>query len=115
VLFDAWDRGEILMASRSDRVEAFLESIQPPLPWKTDHKNWIYPVFTSVSGNKSDRYITRKFDVRTQHVKNCTYENTVTLSLTHTYGEKDRTELEKIMGDFGLENTEEKNKMRFIQ
>ena len=115
VLFDAWNRGEILVASRDSEVQAFLTSIQSPLPWNTNTPNWIYPVFTSVSGNKSDRYIDRNITTRTQHIQGCTYENTVTLTLKHNYDDADRTLLENIMDTFGLVDTGERNKMRFIQ
>ena len=59
IIENNWNRGEILVASRNVDTQNFLESIQKPLPWKSDAPNWIYPVFTSVSGNKSDRYISR--------------------------------------------------------
>lgn len=57
-----WENGEIEIASRDTRMEAFLSQYKRKLPWETEIKNWVYPVFTSVSGNKSDRYITRKYE-----------------------------------------------------
>lgn len=112
-------RGEILFASRNDTIHEFLSQIMPPLPWKCETtsssmcpRNWIYPVFTSVSGNKSDRYISRTFDVQSKRLDQCMYENTVTLTLEHQYQEKDKSDLEILMTTFGITD---KEKMRFIQ
>ena len=92
-----------------------MESIQKPLPWKSDAPNWIYPVFTSVSGNKSDRYISRSLEMKTKKLENCTYETTATLTHEHQYSKEDAESLENLMSTFGLTNDEEKHKMRFIQ
>lgn len=114
-LRDAWESGEVLIASRDDRVEEFLKKIRTPLPWEGEAKNWIYPVFTSVSGNKSDRYIRRSLQAETRHIDACTYENTITLKLSHIYTDQDRALLQRIMDTFGLTNGEERRKMMFIQ
>ena len=66
-VLDAWKNGQILMASRDQSIDTFLSQFRPRLPWECDvlsdncPSNWVYPVFTSVSGNKSDRYIERTF------------------------------------------------------
>lgn len=103
------------MASRDDRVQEFLASVQPTLPWNEPYHNWIYPTFTSVSGNKSDRYIVRNFSATTKLTERCIYQNTVDISLEHTYTEADRSVLREIMDTFGLANIEERRKMAFIQ
>lgn len=115
---DSWDRGEILLASRDDQVEKFLKQITKPLPWECTvncEKNWIYPIFTSVSGNKSDRYIDRTIQVETKKIDQCLYENSVHLTLTHTYAEKDRTLLTSYMDTIGITDAAEREKLRFIQ
>ena len=115
IIENNWNRGEILVASRNADTQKFLESIQKPLPWKSDAPNWIYPVFTSVSGNKSDRYISRSLEMKTKKLENCTYETTATLTHEHQYSQEDAESLENLMSTFGLTNDDEKNKMRFIQ
>ena len=115
IIENNWNRGEILVASRNADTQKFLESIQKPLPWKSDAPNWIYPVFTSVSGNKSDRYISRSLEMKTKKLENCTYETTATLTHEHQYSQEDAESLENLMSAFGLTNDEEKHKMRFIQ
>lgn len=63
IVKDYIQRGEIVAASRDPKIHQFLQTFEPPLPWETQKKNWIYPVFTSLSGNKSDRYISRTVSV----------------------------------------------------
>ncbi len=118
-LWSAWDRGEILLASRDDQVERFIQRVTKPLPWQCDGddcpKNWIYPIFTSVSGNKSDRYMDRTIEVETQRLEQCTYENTVHLTHTNTYGQEDRDLLKNYMDTVGITDGAEREKLRFIQ
>lgn len=109
----------MLFASRNDSIQQFLDTLTPTLPWKCNpllgehcSKNWIYPVFTSVSGNKSDRYIARSIEVETKRIEQCLYENTINLSFEHQYNESDRENLEILMTTFGITDRE---KMRFIQ
>lgn len=115
VIENNWKRGEIVLASRNDSTQKFLESLQKPLPWNTNEKNWIYPVFTSLSGNKSDRYISRSLEVRTLKLTQCQYETTATLTHEHNYSQSDAESLENFIKIFGLTDTNEQNKMRFIQ
>lgn len=112
---DYWTRGEIVMASRNDSVQDFLTSISKPLPWYSDSKNWAYPVFTSISGNKSDRYIDRFIETNIKSIGQCRYENTLTLNLEHKYSKADAEKLEEYMQKFQITDDKEKEKMRFIQ
>lgn len=77
--------------------------------------NWAYPVFTSVSGNKSDRYITRTYESRTTQLQNCTYENVVTLSLTHNYKKADTEKIRSYMDILGIKDKAEREKLEFIE
>lgn len=52
-------------------------------------RNWVYPILTSVSGNKSDRFIKRQYTAETHRVAACQYENKLTLTHTHTYTQAD--------------------------
>ena len=77
--------------------------------------NWIYPVFTSVSGNKSDRYIARKYESKTTKLQDCTYENVVTLSLSHTYKKADTEKIKSYMDTIGIKDRAEREKLEFIE
>lgn len=110
-----YENSEILFASRSTSVQKFFKKIQKPLPWETDAKNWIYPVFTSISGNKSDRYISREITTKISPLGDCRYETEVSLTLTHNFSHHDEEMIDNFMNTFGLENIEERKKMQFIQ
>ena len=63
--------GEILFASRDSAVEAFFSQYKKKLPWESPSSpNWIYPVWTSVSGNKSDRYMSRTYSNSLKKIQN---------------------------------------------
>lgn len=120
-VLDAWKNGQILMASRDQSTDTFLSQFRPRLPWECDvlsdncPSNWVYPVFTSVSGNKSDRYIERTFRGTTNKILWCKYENIVTLSHEHTFGEEDKKQIESYM-DMTLTTDESiRKKELFIQ
>jgi hypothetical protein len=85
--------GEILFASRDKDIDTFLGTYQQKLPWELIEPNCIYPVWTSVSGNKSDRYISRTYQATTRRVEDCKYENTITLGTKHNYAKSDSEEL----------------------
>lgn len=78
--------GEVLVASRDDRLDGFLSAFRKKLPWEqTQSKNWIYPVLTSLSGNKSDRIMNRTYTSETIPLGSCRFENKITLTHTHTF------------------------------
>lgn len=61
--------GEILFASQDESVSGLAEEILGNTEgWKKDTGNFIYPIFTSLSANKSDRYMKRDFRVTSRMV-----------------------------------------------
>ena len=50
---------------RNEKIDAFFDKYRKTLPWQSDTKNWAYPTLTSLSGNKSDRYIERNYTAET--------------------------------------------------
>lgn len=118
-LLDTFDtymkNGEILFASRDTEIDSFLDTYKKKLPWELSSPNWIYPIWTSVSGNKSDRYIRRTYQAKTRKLDECKYENTITLETKHLYGEKDTEELLSYFKTFGISDLEERKKLEFIQ
>ena len=108
--------GEILFASRDTEVDAFLAPYRKSLPWESSTSpNWIYPVWTSVSGNKSDRYIDRNYQSVVKKIEDCKYENTITLATKHTFTESDTLELQSYFKQFNITDKEEQAKLEFIQ
>ena len=127
--------GEILFASRDTEVDAFLALYRKSLPWEcetsqnptnplyqggiptlgTCSPNWIYPVWTSVSGNKSDRYIDRNYQSIVKKIEGCKYENTITLGTKHTFSIADTAELQSYFKQFNITDKTEQAKLDFIQ
>ncbi len=109
------DNGEILFASRDTQIDSFLDTYKKKLPWQLSSPNWIYPLWTSVSGNKSDRYMNRTYQSKTRKLDRCIYENTITLETKHTFAKSDSEELIKYFNTFGITDPLERTKLDFIQ
>lgn len=88
VALDAW-KGEIVMGSPRPEVQKALDDMSIFDRWRGKKWDWIYPIFTSVSRNKSDRLMERTFEI--EHVNPC--ERIMTLSQKHWF---DMTERKKI-------------------
>lgn len=128
-LLSEWERWEILVASRDDGIDAFLAKYRKKLPWEckdsqtlsaegmtdTCSSNWAYPVWTSISGNKSDRYIERTYTNELTPLGKCAYENRVTLTNTYAYGKADTKSISEYMDIIGIEQKIEREKLLFIQ
>lgn len=133
--------GEILFASRDAGVDDFLAKFRKELPWecsgsgnqnqesgtinpesRTQNRelhpcspNWIYPVLTSISGNKSDRYIHRLYTAKTEKINTCTYENKITLTHTHSYTQEDTIRENQYLDLTGQRDPKVREKMLFIE
>ena len=110
-----WKNGEILMASRDDEVEQFLSTVRTPYPWNAPYQNWAYPLFTSVSGNKSDRYIERSYVSQTTIGSGCTLVNRITLKNTHTFDPTTNHDLQKYLDMLGITDAALRQKLDFIE
>jgi hypothetical protein len=106
---EVWSIGEVGNISSEDKDHT--SYITP----HTCSKNWIYPVWTSVSGNKSDRYIDRTYQTTVRKIEGCKYENTLTLSTKHTYTKSDTELLQSYFKEFNITDKEEQAKLDFIQ
>lgn len=129
--------GEILFASRNDRIDDFLSNFRAPLPWqksqenretvsgdqnmssqvieKSNNPNWAYPLLTSISGNKSDRLITRLYTSETTSFGNCRFENKLTFSHTHGWNADEEKRIKDFMKNIGITDPAIQDKMLFIQ
>lgn len=67
-----------------------------------DGSNWIYPVYTSLSGNKSDRYIHRSIRMTSSFAENCNASNEVALTLTHTLDDRGAKAIGVLQQSLGL-------------
>ena len=72
-----------------------------------------YPVFTSISGNKSDRYIKTSYKkIITKWIK-CEYKTSLEINLEHSFNDKDLENNKNILNKFWIKK--DINKLLFIQ
>ncbi len=115
ILSDFVARGEVLIASRETQTQIFLEQIGFGEKWRKSEKNWIYPVYTSLSGNKSDRYMTRSWTGSTVVGTGCVMTNTVTIESQHHFGQSDRVEIDSYLDMIQVTDPDLRAKLSFIQ
>lgn len=141
--------GEILFASRNDKIDDFLSKFRKPLPWETTgtkksynsaqtftssgklswsiaseidiktqnikDQNWVYPLLTSLSGNKSDRLMERSYLAETSTIGICTYSNKLTFTHKHTFNKLVENEIRKYLKMIGISDLTKIEKMLMIQ
>ncbi|MCH8518319.1 DUF4012 domain-containing protein [Candidatus Gracilibacteria bacterium] len=73
----------------------------------TVSKDFGYPVYTSVSGNKSDRYMQRSYSYDIVRKESCEYDISVTINSTHAMTKVHRDNIEILKRDFGIHQDEE--------
>lgn len=143
VLEQYWRDGEILMASRDEATENFLSEFKKKLPWEctsandgqqmmnssgvisaelittsspaTCARNWAYPIFTSIGGNKTDRYMEREYAASTKKIQGCMYENTITISNTHTFFSLDKQAIKSYIKEFQITDPDMLQKIDFVE
>ncbi len=115
ILVDNFKRHEILIASKNSETEAFLETLGTREKWMGDEGNFIYPIFTSLSANKSDRYMNRALSVKTTSLSGCTVRNIVRLSSDHSITIDEKLKTEKLLYDFNITDPALMTKLSFIE
>lgn len=83
-----------MMAWRDDRLSNLNHLFSGSPRAMQSGKNWFFPVFTSLSGNKSDRYIHRSVTFDTAYGQECQALNRVTMTLEHTLSPQKSQEIE---------------------
>jgi Protein of unknown function (DUF4012) len=76
ILWENLEQGEILMASPHPEIQRALDDMQLFDVWKNSEKDFIYPIFTSISKNKSDRIMTRNITIDSRNA--CSRDVTMT-------------------------------------
>lgn len=64
--------------------------------------DFVYPVYTSLSGNKSDRYMKRKYRHTVKTTQSCMFDVNFEIQSTHDMGKKRRDAIESLIGEYGL-------------
>ena len=101
-ILDHLTGGDILVVSRDQTTQSLLDSLGWREPWRADHGNWSMPLFTSLSGNKSDRSMDRTFTMESVASGSCRYVDTFTLDSRHTFGLENVIAVKKLLYDFAV-------------
>ena len=108
----AW---EIVIASRDTDVEKFIENNNLVENWKRDEWNWIYPVYTSIWLNKTDRYMKRDFKLLSTDRWNCQVANNLTIDSKHTFDAVKKAEVLKLLENLKITDSSEIDRLVWIQ
>ena len=74
--------------------------------------DFAYPVFTSLSWNKSDRYIKTIFNNTTQEIWKCEYKTNLEIIRKHTYNNLEEEKIDVLLNKY---NITDKDHIRYIQ
>ncbi len=85
---------------RTDLQKALADGSKVTDAWKYDAGDFAYPVFVSISGNKSDRHMEREVFVSRDAADPC--KRSFVLEERHAYGAKEAAMVNKWMCDLGL-------------
>lgn len=111
IIVDNFKRHEILISSNNTDIETFLKQLGTEEAWQKSQGNFIYPIFTSLSANKSDRYMKRTLSIKTKSLSGCTVHNTVRLSSDHAITIDEEIKTQKLLHDFGIDDPAEQARL----
>jgi len=97
---------------KSERNLLELYNLFNPINYK-ETLDFTYPVFNSISWNKSDRYMKIFFNKKIEQLNDCSYITEFKINLKHTYSKIDEFKINKLMNKFWI--TENKEKLLEIQ
>jgi hypothetical protein len=93
-------QGEVVAGSPRSDIQRALDDVGIFDRWRGKKGDWVYPLFTSISRNKSDRLMERTFEI--DQVNTC--ERTLTLSQKHWYDLTERNRIEDLARKLGMED-----------
>ncbi len=114
IIIENLKKWEIVIASRETEIQNFIESFNIFDQWKKDNWNWIYPVFTSISWNKSDRYMYRNFEITTTNSW-CEIYNSFVLNSIHWFWETQKNEINNLFQKIKINDEKEQERLMNIQ
>lgn len=92
--------GEFIAWSSRPDVQAALDSLGIFDRWYGKKEDWVYPLFTSISRNKSDRLMERTFEINRTNV--C--DRTLTLRQKHWFDLIEAARIKGLAHELGLED-----------
>ncbi len=77
--------------------------------WKINYKtlDFAYPVYTSIWGNKSDRYINLKYNKNITKLPNCDYKTNLGITRSHTFTKVEEQQVVDLLNTYKSEKNRE--------
>jgi hypothetical protein len=113
VIFNHLNSRDIIIYSFHSEENSLLWKLW--LNWELAfHKtlDFSYPVFTSLSWNKSDRYIKTQFNKTTEEIWKCSYKTNLEIIRKHQYNNIEEKKIDDLLNKY---NIKDKNHIRYIQ
>ena len=107
---NSWD---LIVTSFEEKEQQILDILW--VTWKKDYFSTLdfsYPVFTSLSWNKSDRYMETSYIKSVENLDSCRLSTTLQIKRKHTFNKQDETYILWLIDKFKIE---EKEKILKIQ
>jgi hypothetical protein len=98
ILWNHIRNGEILIASPREDIQKTIDNLHLFDTWKIAKTDFIYPIFTSIGRNKSDRIMRRSLTVK--HVNECRRE--VILTQKHGWNKEVEAQINKMAYDLNI-------------
>ena len=113
IILDNIKKREIIFYSFEPKLNEFLNELW--LNWNLDYNSTLdfsYPVFTSISWNKSDRYIKRRYEKNIKINSDCSIDTDFKISLSHLFTKSEENRIKDILKSY---NIVDKSKLIEIQ
>lgn len=103
IITDNIVKREIVVYSFSPKENKLLQELN--INWTIDYNStfdFAYPIYTSISWNKSDRYMARKYEKEIKKNKDCSIETSLKISLTHNLTIQDENDLKDLIKKYEI-------------
>ena len=105
LMFEELKNREIVFVSFDKKQNDILTAIW--VDWKIDYNaslDFIYPIYTSIWWNKTDRYMEISYKKEVKELENCSINTSLNIDLKHNYSDKDNERILKLMSENGVES-----------
>lgn len=115
-IINSIEKKDIIIYSFQEEENNFFESLN--IYKEADYSKYLdfnYPIFTSISWNKSDRYVKREFEKNITLNDDCSINTTLKIKQNHTFNQDTESEIKKFMYDNNLLEKIDYNSSIYIQ
>lgn len=103
LFLESLEKKDILFTLFDENENNFLQTIWLQKNYQFDqYLDFNYPVFTSISGNKSDRYMVRNFEKQVTLGNNCEIQSRFEIKQRHTFNINEEINIKNILYDHNI-------------